>query len=52
MGAIDVLHVATTKGDDELLYRRCLLWGEKEMHVIGHQDIGVEFAFGLAKCFT
>jgi hypothetical protein len=29
-----------------------LLWSKQEVYVIGHQDIGVELAFGFAERFT
>ena len=30
----------------------CLLWGKQEMDMVRHQDVGVEFAFGLTDRFA
>jgi hypothetical protein len=44
VGAVDVLHVATTNRHDEPGDEAGLLGGQQEVHMVGHEHVGVQLA--------
>jgi len=47
LGAVEVLDVASTEGDEELGDGFGSLWRQEQVHVVGHQYVGVKLAAGL-----
>ena len=52
VGGVDVLHIAPSEGNDQLGDRLGFLRGEQQMHMIGHQRVGVKHTPALLQRFS
>ena len=52
VGAVDVLHVAPSQRHDEFWYGCCFFGSEQQVHMIGHQRVGMQLTFVVYQRFT